>query len=372
MTSDVSLQTALNQQQKTQAASTGLAEDFSEFLNLLTVQLQNQDPLSPMDTNEFTNQLVAFTGVEQQINTNQKLDSLVSLELGSNYNSSLSYVGKEISYVSSELNYTGTPSQIRYTLANNAALSKINVYNESGQVVYTTNAATTAGVHEFTWNGETNTGGQAPAGTYSISVDALDIEDQPISSQTMVSGRVSGVESQAGQVFLIVGERAVAVSNVLKASENNSLLQNNDALTSALSYVGLDVRYQNNQIDHEDESPNHNIVYTLEREAERGKLIVRDENGNTVYTGDADVDSGQNITSWNGRYSDGTAAPAGTYTFTIEAIDENDIKVPTYTYDNGTVTGVESDNGQIALNIGTRTVSLSNVVSVNVNNGEDA
>ena len=79
MVSDVTINSALNQQQKTESAKTGLAEDFAQFLTLLTVQLQNQDPLSPMDTTEFTNQLVAFTGVEQQINTNQKLDSLVAM-----------------------------------------------------------------------------------------------------------------------------------------------------------------------------------------------------------------------------------------------------------------------------------------------------
>ena len=82
MVGDVSIGTALNQQAQTNSSSVGLASDFNQFLILLTTQLQHQDPLSPMDTTEFTNQLVAFSGVEQQINTNQKLDSLVSLQLG--------------------------------------------------------------------------------------------------------------------------------------------------------------------------------------------------------------------------------------------------------------------------------------------------
>ena len=111
--SPVSINTALDQQSKTDAASTQLSKDFNEFLILLTTQLQNQDPLSPMDTTEFTNQLVAFAGVEQQINTNQKLDSLVSLGLGNALGSAQSYIGKEISYISSEFTHSDTPSKIR-------------------------------------------------------------------------------------------------------------------------------------------------------------------------------------------------------------------------------------------------------------------
>ena len=102
MVSNVTINTALDQQSKTAAAQDKLATDFSQFLSLLTTQLQHQDPLSPMDTTEFTNQLVAFTGVEQQINTNQKLDSLVSLQLGNAMGSALGYVGLDVSYISSE------------------------------------------------------------------------------------------------------------------------------------------------------------------------------------------------------------------------------------------------------------------------------
>jgi len=60
--------------QKTTASKASLSQDFDDFLQLLTTQLQNQDPLNPMDSNEFTNQLVQFSQVEQQINSNQKLD----------------------------------------------------------------------------------------------------------------------------------------------------------------------------------------------------------------------------------------------------------------------------------------------------------
>ncbi len=68
---------------KTNQSGLKLADDMQQFLTLLTTQLQNQDPLSPMDSTEFTNQLVQFSQVEQQITSNQKLDSLLALQLAS-------------------------------------------------------------------------------------------------------------------------------------------------------------------------------------------------------------------------------------------------------------------------------------------------
>jgi len=122
MASDVTVNTALQQQARTSNSSAQLADDFDQFLQLLTVQLQNQDPLNPTDTAEFTNQLVAFSGVEQQINTNQKLDNLVSLQLSNTFSSALGYVGLDASYVSSEAFYDGSNDvKINYAISGDSA-----------------------------------------------------------------------------------------------------------------------------------------------------------------------------------------------------------------------------------------------------------
>lgn len=219
MVSDVNINTALGQQASTEQATTGLAEDFTQFLQLLTVQLQNQDPLSPMDTTEFTNQLVAFSGVEQQINANQKLDSLVALQLGNSIGSAISYVGKDISYVSSEFSFDGTtPNTIKYSLNDQAVESTLRVLDENGSIVYETSAATAVGQNEFVWDGQTTGGATAPEGTYSIAIDALDSNDQGVGSTVVVSGLVSGVETQGGSVFAIVGNRAVSLGNILSVN----------------------------------------------------------------------------------------------------------------------------------------------------------
>ena len=223
MVSHVSVNTALNQQAKTQIASDKLAEDFSQFLTLLTVQLQNQDPLSPMDTTEFTNQLVAFTGVEQQINTNQKLDSLVSLQLGNVMGSALGYVGLNASYISSEFYTDGeSPVTINYALNDVSVDATIRIESETGDLIYEGPGETSAGSHEFIWDGLDQFGNPAPAGTYNVRVDALDINDEAVGSTIVVEGRVRGVETQNGLVFLLIGERAVSVSNILNVSQPNS------------------------------------------------------------------------------------------------------------------------------------------------------
>lgn len=220
MTSDVSLNNALDYAQSTKTSSSQLAEDFDDFLILLTTQLQNQDPLSPMDSTEFTNQLVNFAGVEQQINANQKLDSLVALSLGSSFSSALGYVGKDISYLSGEANFDGnTPMKITYAVSGKAEETRINIYDEEGTLIRTDDLSSVDNKGVYTWDGKNSAGQMMPAGTYEIGIAALDAENQALKSTTVVSGRVSGVETQNGTTFLLVGERAVSIGNIINVQE---------------------------------------------------------------------------------------------------------------------------------------------------------
>jgi len=223
MTSDVNINSALSAVQNTQASTVGLAEDFSDFLNLLTVQLQNQDPLSPMDTTEFTNQLVAFTGVEQQINTNQRLDDLVALSLGDSFSSTLGYVGRNISYISSEAFYDGsTPVDLSYAISGDSVETTINIFDENGDVVFSQPVSDDDPQETFTWDGRNDNGSLVDAGTYNIRVDAIGADGEPLETTTVVTGRVSGVETQNGVNFLLVGERAVSIANVINVTEANT------------------------------------------------------------------------------------------------------------------------------------------------------
>jgi flagellar basal-body rod modification protein FlgD len=359
---NVNYDTVLTQQQKTNAASGKLADDFSQFLTLLTIQLQNQDPLSPMDTTEFTNQLVAFSGVEQQINTNQKLDALVAMQLSNALSGAQSYVGKNVSYVSTEFEYTGVPADIKYSMPVEAASSKIDILDEAGDVVYSIDGEKVAGAHNFVWDGSTKTGGKAAAGTYEFRVTAFDENDEKLEVTSVVNGRVRGTEVQNGQVFLLVGARAVGLDTVINTSTTN--IGNNDGLTMALSYVGLDVTYNNNEVLFSG-SP-VSMDYELADDAEQSRYIVKNSTGQIVYTGTASTEEGSHTLIWNGQTNAGGTAPAGEYTIEIAALDENDNEIATKTIGNGRVTGVETKNGELCLVVNGKSIPIFDILSAGV------
>lgn len=331
MVSDVTIQTAIDQQSATSLSNANLAEDFTEFLTLLTTQLQNQDPLSPMDSTEFTNQLVLFTQAEQMINTNEKLDSLVALGVSDGLSSAQNYVGQDISYISSEFYFDGTTQDLRYSLPSNAASATMRIYNENGALVYEEDVSTSAGAHSVTWNGQLNGGGIADDGTYEIEIDALDANDESIEATTVVTGPVSGVESQNGAIYLIVGERAVALGNVLSTQESNAGADATTSLTSALSYMGLEVGYAANEILLSN-SGQATIDYTLADDADSAKIIIYDDQGNQVFIDSVDTSAGSHSYEW-----DASGFTAGEYTFEIDAIarSSDEIKESNVNYDYG-------------------------------------
>jgi flagellar basal-body rod modification protein FlgD len=314
MVSDVTIQTAIDQQSQTSASSAALAEDFTQFLTLLTVQLQNQDPLSPMDSTEFTNQLVAFTQVEQQINSNEKLDSLIALGLSESMSNAQSYVGNDISYISSEFYFDGSPQVLRYSLPEDAQTATMRIYNEAGGLVYEEDVSGMSGAHDVTWNGQLTGGGIASDGTYEIVIDALDANNESIDATTVVTGQVSGVESQSGQIYLLVGERAVALGNVLNSSISKVDTGNSENITAALNYVGLDVGYDNNEFLL-GSSGTASIGYTLADDAERAKIHIYNDQGELVFTDNVETSAGSHSYEW-----DASGFSAGEYTFEIDAV----------------------------------------------------
>jgi flagellar basal-body rod modification protein FlgD len=234
MASDVTLSAAATKAQGTQAQSIKLAEDFSQFLTLLTTQLQNQDPLNPMDSTEFTNQLVQFSQVEQSINTNQKLDSLLALQLGTISSTALGYVGMDITYTSAEMNWDNTgPVSIHYGLPEQASVAKVNIYGEDGKtVIRTLDAPKSPGAQKIEWDGKDNAGNVVEKGTYTIKLDAADKNGKPMQVSTAVNGRVRGIETQDGVVYLLVGERAIALGSVINASVKDQAANTNTNTTN--------------------------------------------------------------------------------------------------------------------------------------------
>jgi len=182
----------------TSSSSTGannamIASNFTTFLQLLTTQLQNQDPLSPMDTNQFTQQLVEFAQVEQQMKSNDQLTSLVSLQTSAQASQALAYVGSTVVVDGSSAQLTN--SQAKWNLnVTKPATATITITDSTGATVYTGKAALQPGGQVFTWNGLGTNGKQYPDGTYKLTATAVDANNQSVPVSPQVQGTVSSVD----------------------------------------------------------------------------------------------------------------------------------------------------------------------------------
>jgi flagellar basal-body rod modification protein FlgD len=169
-------------------------QNFNTFLTLLTTQLKNQDPLSPMNTDQFTQQLVMFSEVEQQIKTNSQLGTLISNGSSAEAISALPMVGRSIEYNGNQAILQNGQASFSYTLPTTAAAATVGIEDASGNTIFLQKADPSAGRHTFTWNGQTLGGQQMPdGGTYKVVVQATDANNQPITATTTATGTVTGV-----------------------------------------------------------------------------------------------------------------------------------------------------------------------------------
>jgi flagellar basal-body rod modification protein FlgD len=188
------------------ANSPEIASNFTEFLQLLTTQLQNQDPLNPMDTNQFTQQLVEFAGVEQQMKTNDTLSTLVSLQQSAQTTQALQLVGATVVVNGSTAQLAN--NQATWSLnATQPATATITIASSTGQTAYSGTVAVNSGSQTFTWNGRGNDGTMWPAGNYTLTATATSASGQTTAITTQVQGTVNSVDlTQTPPVLSIGGQ----------------------------------------------------------------------------------------------------------------------------------------------------------------------
>ena len=191
-----------------------LTGNFNTFLTLLTTQLQNQDPLSPMDSSQFTQQLVEFSQVEQQIDTNNNLQSLISLGQANTLSSSASYLGKSVTITTGNGALQDSSCTWRYALGADAANTTLTVTDSTGKVVYTSPGETSSGGHDFTWDGTDNAGNQLPDGVYKLSVAASASDGSAVSSAIAFKGLVDEINLTGTEPLLMIGGMGVPLSQV--------------------------------------------------------------------------------------------------------------------------------------------------------------
>jgi flagellar basal-body rod modification protein FlgD len=209
-------------QQAANAAAQSLSGNFNTFLTLLTAQIQNQDPLQPMDSTQFTQQLVEMTGVQETIATNQNLAQLLTLTQASQSANLVNYIGTTVTANGNATSLSNGQANWQYQLPTAAQNVTLTVANSSGATVFTQAGTTNEGSNSFSWNGSTTSGAQAPDGIYTLSVAATGANGSAITATTQVSGQVTGVETDSGQQFLDIGSSKVEPSAVLSVSGSAS------------------------------------------------------------------------------------------------------------------------------------------------------
>jgi flagellar basal-body rod modification protein FlgD len=197
-------------------ASQQLAGNFDTFLQLLTTQLQNQNPLDPLDTNQFTEQLVEFASVEQQINENTNLQTLISMQQTNEATSALQLVGSTVTVGgnAAALDNAADSAATWNLTTTTPATATVTVTSAAGTTAYSGTMSLNAGTQSFTWNGQGSNGQTWPDGTYKLSVTATGANGQAVSVSTQVQGVVSGVNLTSTPPTLTVNGQSVQISQV--------------------------------------------------------------------------------------------------------------------------------------------------------------
>jgi len=198
-----------------------LADDFDDFLILLTTQLQNQDPLDPMDSAEFTQQLVSFTGVEQQIQTNQNLEQLAALSQLNNIGSVAGYLGNEALVEAPFGDHTTDGVKWQYANGLETDSVVLSVLTEDGDIVYEETGETGVGIHPFNWDGTTSSGELAEPGNYQLKVTALDSEGGELQTGIAVQETITAVDTSSIEPLFTIGPNTVGQTDILQLVYGN-------------------------------------------------------------------------------------------------------------------------------------------------------
>ncbi|HVZ51545.1 MAG TPA: flagellar hook capping FlgD N-terminal domain-containing protein [Pseudolabrys sp.] len=186
--------------------NTMIASNFTTFLQLLTTQLKNQNPLDPLDTNQFTQQLVQFAQVEQQMKSNDQLATLVSMDKTAQSTAALAYVGATVVVDGSTTQLTSSGATWNFNVSK-PATATITIKDSTGQTCYTGTMTVNPGDQKFVWDGKGSDGKQWPAGNYTITATAVDANKQPVTVSTEVQAVVDSVDlTQDPPVLSINGE----------------------------------------------------------------------------------------------------------------------------------------------------------------------
>jgi flagellar basal-body rod modification protein FlgD len=195
-----------------------LTSNFDTFLTMLTAQLTNQDPTNPMDTTAFTQQITQFCGVEAQIETNSKLDSLIAQSASNTNTYAVSYLGKKVVMSDGTGVLSGGTVTWKYGLGAAGDTTNLTVTDANGNTVYTKDGETGTGNHDFTWDGKKADGTQLADGVYKLTVTTKTADGTKVTTSVASAGTVSGIDFSGTTPKLIIGTSEIDLSDVAMLS----------------------------------------------------------------------------------------------------------------------------------------------------------
>ena len=194
-----------------------------DFLKLLVSQLQNQDPLNPMESTEFTAQLAQFSSLEQLTNMNKSLDYLLLYQTSINNAQAVGFIGKTVKASGNSISVEdGAPDQVQFDLAGDAAEVNVFIYDASDNLIKTINCGSLSdGEQSIEWDGTNDDGEAVSDGTYTFEVSARDENGETIKASTYMTVKVTGVTFREGNAYLLAGDIEISMNDIIEVTENN-------------------------------------------------------------------------------------------------------------------------------------------------------
>ncbi|MBF0201413.1 MAG: flagellar hook capping protein [Desulfamplus sp.] len=343
-------------------------EDYlgrEDFLTMLVAQLQNQDPLNPMQGSDFSAQLAQFSSLEQLLNLNESMKTMVSAFENSSEVDVMKYMGKSITGEVNSIDVSdGTPSKGFYKLSSMSDVM-VTVYNSEGHAVKTIYPGQQVpGDYDIGWDGTDYHGKTVPDGSYSYGVMA-NRGNGFTAIPTSISGVVEGITYQNGKPYLMVDGFPVSPDSLVTVSQPPT--PTTDSSTSPMSmldYLGKTISYSDNLLLVEGEKISGNgIQFTLDA-PEDVQIQILDSNGNEINMLSIPADGtamGKNVFQWDGTDIANDKVPNGIYAYRVASPSGN------VSMDNsGEVTGIKNFNGSQYFVVGNHDdiVTLSSVLGV--------
>lgn len=213
--------TSASTDSSTTSSLASLSSNFNTFLTLLTTQLKNQDPSSPMSSDSFTSELAQFASVEQQVDTNTNLKTLISLTQDGQQTTDMALVGKTATANTTQLPLQNGNASISFTTTSAEPIA-IAVTDSSGTLVKTVEGTSVAGVNTWTWDGTNSSGTQLSDGSYSVAVETEDSSGNMTAVPFTVTGTVTGITRNGDTIYVKMGDSVIDMSDIASFTDSSS------------------------------------------------------------------------------------------------------------------------------------------------------